>query len=445
MAINGGKYESDALAYASTADAMLGEMAAQSGGCSILGVCAQRSTFVVWEKSSGLPVTPLISWQDDRGAARCAELKDHEETIRRLSGLPLAPYYFAPKLDETLRTNPHWRSRLQQGELLVGTLDTFLLWRWSHGSCHATDVSMAARTLLMDISNTQWSEALCKLFDIPICILPEIRPSAAMNVTLDDGLLLAASAGDQSAALVSSVSCDGSDVLVNLGTGCFVVRFTGGAERRTKGLLEQGYLNTLVYQDEGGECHFASEGTLNSVASVLARYPVESCETSDLASNEILCISEPNGLGAPFFVRGRFAQCHSDPRQVDLGIQFSEPVSGLAPRQIAALLLESVIFRVTRILQDFHFSCPIERSYLSGGLSELECLQQGIALCAPCEVFKSQQTEASLLGAGLLAAGQAVARPQGKLVNVSRDRKSKLYEKYLRWNHWLDTLLVTSR
>jgi glycerol kinase len=444
ISVSGGKYESDALAYASIADAVLGEMAGQSGSCRRLGVCSQRSTFVVWEKATGLPVTPLISWQDDRGAARCAALKDYEKIIRQLSGLPLAPYYFAPKLDETLRQNPAWVSRLRKGELLVGTLDTFLFWRWSRGNCHATDVSMAARTLLMDIQSAHWSEVLCQFFDIPIRILPDIRPSAAMNIVLDDGMILAASVGDQSAALVSSVSDDGQDVLVNLGTGCFVVRFGGEASPRRKGLVEHGYLNTLVYQDDTGKSHFASEGTLNSVAPVLARYPVESCKTSDLASNEILCISEPNGLGAPFFLHGQFSACHSDPRQVGLGIQFSQPVDALAPRQIAALLLESVIFRVTRILQDFHFSDPIERVYLSGGLSELECLQHGIAVCAPCDVFKSQQHEASLLGAGLLAAGRTITRRQGELVNVSRDRTSKLYEKYLRWNDWLDALLAAS-
>src|SRR4030067_397300 len=96
-------------------------------------------------------LTPLISWQDNRGAGSCAALRPHEQSIRNLTGLPLTPYYFAPKLRVVLQENPSWRARLERGELLAGTLDTFLIWRWSGGKYFVTDASMAARTLLMDL------------------------------------------------------------------------------------------------------------------------------------------------------------------------------------------------------------------------------------------------------------------------------------------------------
>ncbi len=223
--VTGGHYESDALAYAETAEQALDECIAKAGDCTSLGMCSQRSSFLIWEQATGQPLTPLISWQDNRGSASCEELRPHEESIRALTGLPLTPYYFAPKLRVVLRDNPEWLARLERGELRVGTLDTFLIWRWSAGHYFVTDASMAARTLLMDIRQQQWSPQLCDLFGIPSEILPGIKPSAGMNLRLDNGLILQASVGDQSAALIASVSENQDEALVNLGTGCFVVRY----------------------------------------------------------------------------------------------------------------------------------------------------------------------------------------------------------------------------
>ncbi len=151
ITVNGGRYESDALAYAETAERVLDECMAQAGDCKSVGLCSQRSSFLIWEKSSGRPLTPLISWQDNRGAASCDALRAHERSIRSLTGLPLTPYYFAPKLRIVLQQNPAWQTRLERGELLAGTLDTFLVWRWTGGKHFLTDASMAARMLLMDI------------------------------------------------------------------------------------------------------------------------------------------------------------------------------------------------------------------------------------------------------------------------------------------------------
>ena len=452
---NGGHYESDALAYAVTAERVLNECVAHAGDCKSLGLCSQRSSFLIWEQDTGQPLTPLISWQDNRGAASCEALRVHDQAIRRLTGLPLTPYYFAPKLRIVLQDNPGWPARLERGELRVGTLDTFLIWRWTGGKHFVTDASMAARTLLMDIRQQQWSPTLCDLFGIPVQILPKIRSSAGMDIRLDNGLSLQASVGDQSAALFASVREDKAEALVNLGTGCFVVRYLPDGMKASNG-----YLQTLVYQDSAQHAHFAVEGTLNSIAAALAPYPVDECSVEDLAADgmtrrceasgagmpslrllpqsagyasnvpeadDIYCLAEPSGLGAPYF-RG------------DIGIRFSKPVEHLSQRRIAALLLEAVIFRVARILEEFHCECAIERVYLSGGLSELVCLQQGIALCVPFEVYRLQQSESSLQGAALLAAGMACHR-EGTRVGIAGNAKA-LQEKYWRWKVWLDDLLA---
>ncbi len=461
ITVNGGCCESDALAYAAAAEQVLDECLAQARECKSFGLCSQRSSFLIWEQATGKPLTPLISWQDNRGAASCEALRAHENLIRDLTGLPLTPYYFAPKLRTMLQGNPEWLARLERGELLAGTLDTFLIWRWTGGKHFITDASMAARTLLMDIRQQQWSHTLCDLFGIPAHILPQIKSSAGLNLRLNNGLTLQASVGDQSAALIASIGEDRAEALVNLGTGCFVVRYLPAENLASENARSDGYLKTLVYKDSAQHAHLAIEGTLNSIAAALAPYPVGECLAEDLASdgmtrhceasgagmpsprllpqsagcasnvseaNDIFCLAEPSGLGAPYF-------------RNDLGIRFSQPIEHLTQHRVAVLLLEAVIFRVARILEDFHRESAIERVYLSGGLSELTCLQQGIAQCVPFDVYRLSQIESSLQGAALLAAGMAPAfHREGERMGIACNAQA-LPEKYRRWKEWLDVLL----
>lgn len=423
ITVDEGCYESDALDYAETAEQALQACLSQAGDCRTLGVCSQRSSFLIWEDFTGQPLTPLISWQDTRGASSCEAMRPHENQIRELTGLPLTPYYFAPKLRVMLQEHPAWRSRLERGELRVGTLDTFLIWRWSGGKYFVTDVSMAARTLLMDIRQQQWSPFLCEMFGIPLKILPEIRPSTGMSLKLNNGVTLQASVGDQSAALVASMDGSCGEALVNLGTGGFVVRYLSGGMP-----VQEGYLRTLVYQDRMHRTHLAVEGTLNSIAAALAPYPVAECLVGDLCADNIFCLAEPSGIGAPYF-------------RNDLGLKFSQPVEHLPPHRIAVLLLEGIIFRVARILEEFDRDAAIERVYLSGGLSGLSCLQQGLALCVPIDVHCLAQSETSLQGAALLASGMPAASHRSSArVSLAGDAPA-LKEKYLRWKNWLDELL----
>ncbi len=421
--VNGGRYESDALAYAQAAERVLGECLALAGCLPPLGMCSQRSSFLIWERASGKPVTPLISWQDNRGAASCAALRNSEGLIRELTGLRLTPYYLAPKLRILLQEHPQWHRQLELGELLLGTLDTFLIWRWTYGKQYITDASMAARTLLMDIGQQQWSPALCELFGIPMHVLPEIKSSENLSLHLSNGLTLQASLGDQSAALIASVGGNRTTALANIGTGGFVVRYLAGDES-----TQDGYLRTLVYRDSKLHNHPAIEGTLNSLAAALAPFPANECRIEDLATEDIFCLAEPSGLGAPYF-------------RNDLGIFFSRATDHLTPRQIACLLLEGIIFRVARILEDFHRASAIERVYLSGGLTELICLRQGIAHCVPFDVYRLPQKDSSLQGTALLAAGIVSPPVKGAEKIGVTQQNPLLPEKFQRWKVWLDGLL----
>lgn len=423
ITVDGGRYESDALAYADTAERVLNECIAHAGDCRTLGLCSQRSSFLIWEQRSGQPVTPLISWQDNRGASSCADLQHEAGQIHELAGLPLTPYYFASKLRDMLHDDTALRARLYAGELMVGTLDAFLVWRWTGGKHFVTDASMAARTLLMDIRSQQWSPELCELFGVPARILPRICPSETMGIGLENGLTLQASVGDQSAALYAGIAEDGTEALANLGTGCFVERYLPAGKSESPG-----YLRTLVYQDSSRQAHFAIEGTLNSIAAALAPYPVGECGIEELGEGAIYCVAEPSGLGAPYF-RG------------DIGLTFSQSIEHMSQRSVAALLLEAVIFRVARILEEFHRDSGIKRVYLSGGLSELVSLQQGIARCVPFEVYRLRENESSLQGAGMLAAGMSPASSRNAGRITVAGNTGALAKKYRRWSVWFDALL----
>ena len=417
-----GHYESDALKYLETTEHVLKDCLAQTDNKPPLGLCSQRSSFLIWDKTTGNPITPLISWQDNRGKHWYENIQKSENKIRELTGLRLTPYYFAPKLSYLLQDHPAWRKKLENTEWLIGTLDTFLIWYWTHGQHFFTDASMAARTLLMDIHQQQWSAHLCDLFKIPISILPAIKPSTNLNLSLDNGLILQASVGDQSAALIASVDKN-TEALVNLGTGGFVIRYLAQDK-----CSANGYLQTLVYQDNNHHAQVAIEGTLNSIAAALAPYPVNECRIEDLATNSIYCLAEPSGLGAPYF-------------KDNWGIRFSRTTSHLTTQQITALLLEAIIFRVSRILEEFNDQSPITRVYLSGGLSELLCLQHGIRQCTSLPIYHSQQKESSLQGAALLAAGnKTTLQQQVKEIKIEF-KNNALSKKYSHWKNWLDEML----
>jgi glycerol kinase len=197
---------------------------------------------------------------------------------------------------------------------------------------------------------------------------------------------------------------------------------------KTAHQADDGYLRTLLYQYSNECVHIAIEGTLNSIAAALAQYPVRECRIEDLATNDIYCLAEPSGVGAPYF-------------RYDLGVCYSHPIDNLSPGQIAALLLESIIFRVARILEDFHRISPIESVYLSGGLSELSFLQQGLAQCLPMKVYRLQEKDASLQGAGLLASGMLPSGRKLVPIIITGDA-SRLIRKFQGWKSWFDELLA---
>ncbi len=420
ISVDNGHYLSDAMAYLAVVDRLLEKCQRYCQTSPILGLCFQRSSFVIWDSHSGLPVTPLISWQDNRGKASCEELQEQNGLIRQITGLPLTPYYYAPKLRTFLHQQPELRQDILNSNYLTGTLDSFLIWHWTHGKCFLTDASMAARTQLMDINKGVWSETLADIFDIPLQALPKICTSNDFNLKLKNGIVLRTCVADQSAAMLASVGNDSTEVLVNLGTGGFVIRYEPDYSNDNTSI----YLRTLIYQDSQKGKHIALEGTLNSISAALQPYPFKSCRIEDLAElDDIYCLAEPTGIGAPYFCK-------------DIGLEFSQDIDHLTKQQIASLLLEGIIFRVALILEQFNRQAKIQRVNLSGGLSALPCLQQGIALCSPAPVYRLLQKHSGLQGVAILTNNlEAGSYRQTEIISVNQNSDT-LIKKYKRWKVW---------
>lgn len=420
-----GHYVSDAMAYLAVVEKLLEKCQRYTQASPLLGICFQRSSLVFWDSQTGLPVTPLISWQDNRGRASCNELYEHNETIRLIAGIPLTAYYFAPKVRVLLHQRPDLLKGIKNRRLLIGTLDSFLFWHWSDGKHYRTDVSMAARTLLMDIETGQWSKQLSELFNIPRKVLPKIYPSNGLELELTSGAILKTSVADQSAAVLACIKNDGSEVLVNLGTGGFVVRYQ--PEKRKYDTSD--YLRTLIYQDSKKANYIAIEGTLNSITAALKPFPYRDIKIKNLAEiDDIYCIAEPSGIGAPYF-------------RADIGLYYSKNIDHLSKRQVATLLLEGIIFRVALILEQFNQQSEIQRVYLSGGLSSLSSLQQGISLCSPVPIYRILQKHSGLQGVMILTENMRPACNRQAELILFRHQSNLLYNKFQRWKGWFSQLV----
>jgi glycerol kinase len=423
ITVDKGHCSSDALEYLLQVNLLLKQCQSHCQPHTSLGICYQRSSFVVWDSHTGNPVTPLISWQDNRGQSSCDELINHKTQIKHLSGLPLTAYYFAPKLRTLLTEQTELLIGLENKTLRVGTLDSFVIWHWTAGKQYLTDTSMAARTLLMDIHTGQWSKTLADIFTLPLSILAEIKPSTQLNLPLTNGTILQTSVADQSAAFLAHIA-NPSEIMVNLGTGGFVIAY----KSKHVNPKTEAYLQSLIYQTPNKQSIVTVEGTLNSITAALQAYPFKACDIKDLGRrNEAFCIAEPTGLGAPFF-------------RADLGLHFSKPMTSLSKQQIACCLLEAIIFRVALILEDFIATSEHSRIYLSGGLANLSCLQQGIAICSTATVFKCLQKEASIQGTALLVNNLAPATYRQSEAIIVVEQES-LLKKYQSWKIWFNNLI----
>ena len=415
--------ESDPLVYFRKAEQLLAEGAARLAAPVAVGLSAQRSSFLLWDRDKGTPRTPLISWQDRRAEKWCRRKGKVMAEKLEHTGLPFSPHYAGPKLGYIFSTDKALRRAAHRGEVLFGTLDTWLLWRISGGEHFSTDLSMAARTLMADPVKGKWDDALLALLGVPPAILPVIRPSWGIGMEISREIFVEADLADQSAALHALSGTSDGGVLVNLGTGGFVL-----SPSRIDSPAFPGYLRGPAGLGPGGEKPFQIEGTINGLAAALAGTGGAQVFLEDEdCSGGLFCMPDTAGYGSPYW--------NPAGRQT-----FSRSPDRMTTSQRKQSILEGIIFRVRQILEGIVGKREHSRIFLSGGLAADPFLGAALAACLEYPVYRLREKEASLLGAASLAAGERDYELPLSVIPVPPEAGRYLPGKYLAWRIWADSL-----
>jgi glycerol kinase len=369
-----------------------------------IGITNQRETVVVWDRATGEPIHRAIVWQDRRTAEECARLKAEgvESLVRDRTGLLLDPYFSATKIAWILDHVPGARARADRGELACGTVDSFLLWRLTGGAVHATDVTNASRTSLLDIHSCRWDPELCRLFRVPEPLLPEVHDNAHVFGTTAPGLFdaqlpIAGMAGDQQAALFGQACFEPGMVKSTYGTGCFMLVNTGEQPVASRHRL----LTTPAYR-LAGMTTYALEGSI-FVAGAAVKWLrdglgviADAAETDSLAtrvpdSHGVYLVPAFVGLGAP----------HWDPdaRAAIFGLTLDA-----AAAHLARAALEAVAYQTLDLLEAMAGDGARPSAVrIDGGMTANEWLCQFLADMLQLPVERPRNLETTALGAAFLA------------------------------------------
>jgi glycerol kinase len=371
-----------------------------------IGITNQRETTIVWERATGRPVAPAIVWQSRITAPFCETLRaeGHEPLFRSRTGLPLDAYFSGPKIRHILEEGDLW-APARRGELAFGTVDTWLTWRLTGGRLHATDVSNASRTLLLDIARLDWDDDLLRLVDVPRSILPEIRPSSAIWAETDRSLFgrpipIAGVAGDQQAATFGQACFEPGEAKNTYGTGAFLLANVGDRPAAS----DHGLLSTVLWQlGRDGPVAYALEGSVfiagaavqwlrDGLHAVTTAAEVEQLAAGVEDTGGVYLVPAFVGLGAP----------HWDPHARGLLIGLTR---GTGLPEIARATIESIAYQVHDIAQAMAADrgAPIETLRVDGGAAGNDELLRFQADVLGIPVERPRVTETTAWGAASLA------------------------------------------
>jgi glycerol kinase len=406
-----------------------------------VGLDNQGETFLLWDAETGQPVTPAIVWQDKRGQAACARLADQIDAawLRRKTGLVLDTYFSAPKLYTLLHSDPALRRAARNGQLRFGTIDTWLVWQLSSGRLHVTDASTASRTMLFDINTLSWDDDLLALFEIPRCLLPEVRTSAGYIGDLDFGagrdMPLYGLIVDQQAALFGQACFQPGDVKCTFGTGSFILMNTGATPHTShNGLLATvawSLPSAAVYALDGGI--FVAGAAVQWLAETLHLLPdvASSARYAEMATGaDVVFVPALAGLGAPHWlpdVRGAF-----------FGLSRATTAADLA-----RATLEGICCRVHEVVAAMEKDAgrAISALKVDGGPTANPYLMQCLADTIGVDVQVAAQREATAIGAASLAGYAALGigfealagRWQAEAIYSSRLSQAERTTRLSRW------------
>lgn len=381
------------------------KISADAGDIEAIGITNQRETAVVWDKRTGNPIYPAIVWQCRRTAGMIEELKQDgfTEVIRRKTGLIPDAYFSGTKIKWILDYVEGAREAAERGELLFGTVDTWLIWKMTKGQVHVTDYTNASRTMLFDIYNKKWDDEILNKLQIPKCMLPEVKPSSCIygytHGELFGGRIpISGAAGDQQSALFGQCCFHEGDVKNTYGTGCFLLMHTGDhAVASSQGLL------TTIAVNPDGTPGYALEGSVFVAGAAIQWLRDEVKILESAAESEKYCLSVPDtsgvyvvpaftGLGAPYW--DQYA------RGAILGL-----TRGAGRAHLIRATVESLAYQVLDLIAAMEKDAGVKLSSLrvDGGASANNFLMQFQADLLDAKVVRPSCIETTALGAAYLA------------------------------------------
>ncbi|MBT54412.1 MAG: glycerol kinase [Mameliella sp.] len=384
-----------------------------------IGITNQRETTLVWDRKTGKPIHNAIVWQDRRTSDLCRSLKDegHEGTVTDTTGLLLDPYFSGTKLAWLLDNVEGARARAEAGDLLFGTVDSWLIWNLTGGARHVTDATNAARTMLFDIHRGAWSDEMCAMLDIPKTMLPDVLDCAAdFGLTRADlfgrEIPILGVAGDQQAATVGQACFQPGMLKSTYGTGCFALLNTGDTPVRSENRL----LTTIAYQLDGKRS-YALEGSIFVAGAVVQwlrdglRIIRDAAETQPLAETAdagqgVIMVPAFTGLGAPYW--------NADCRGAIFGLTRNS-----GPAELARAALESVGYQTRDLLEamqaDWDASGGGDRTAatlrVDGGMTASDWAMQFLSDIIGASVDRPEVLETTAMGAAWLAGQRAGLYP----------------------------------
>ena len=390
--------------YGVAAEAMA-KIGADAGDIEAIGITNQRETTIVWDRNTGVPVYNAICWQCHRTADRIDELKaqGYDRLIKSKTGLVPDAYFSATKIGWILDNVEGARKKAEAGELLFGTVDTWLIWKLSKGRIFVTDYTNASRTMLFNIHTLSWDDELLELFGVPRSMLAQVRPSSCIYGTTDEGLLggeikLAGAAGDQQAALFGQCCYGEGDVKNTYGTGCFLLMNTG-----KRAFESENGLITTIAADTDEEPSYALEGSVFVAGAAIQwlrdemRMIDSSAQSEEYANavpdtNGVYVVPAFTGLGAPYWNQ----YC----RGMVVGI-----TRGCSKEHFVRATLESLAYQTHSVLKSMEQDTGLAISSLrvDGGASANDFLMQFQADILGADVLRPECIETTALGAAYLA------------------------------------------
>lgn len=399
-----------------------------------IGITNQRESVVMWDKITGEPIYNVIVWQCRRTMSRCQELKrlGYEKIIQKKTGLRLDSYFSASKFEWILNNVPKAKELLMEKNLLVGTIDTYLMWQLSGGKIYKTDYTNAARTMLFNIHDLSWDKELCTIFHVPLEILPEVYPSQNLYGYTDKEVLgfeipITSIAGDQQASLFGQCCFDKGDLKVTYGTGCFLLMNTKEEAKESN----NGLITTLNCQTKMTPS-YALEGSVFVGGAVVQWLRDEmtlinsSAESEDLAkkvenTNGVYLVPAFVGLGAPFW--------NFEAEGIITGI-----TRGTTRNHIIRAALESIAFQVNDVVNAMKKDINVDITHIKvdGGAVENSFLMEFQSNISNAAITRPSNAEVTALGAFYLSALQlSIFNNLEEIRNLNRPKNvfMPVYEK----------------